>query len=615
MLRNAFGVKTRRICTNKRIAFAPMGVAPVIAHSLLKRTHPPRRSHHLAAFAFIALCLWRPVTAAADAAAAADERYLDDLLARAETLHLAAEPQWRALLHYQRVHLGNGVKSAAQGGDFFRAPDGAANPQAELAATLRDFFDPHATLRDGEHPQCRFRARYTWLKGVLRFDPQRLPEQPCPRFDEWRGALKPAGMTLIFPEAYMNNPASMFGHTLLRVDMRPPGEHHDLLEARSDPSGSGPAEPTPTAGPKSDSLLAYAINFAADTGADGGVVFAWKGILGYYRGFFSIRPYYEMVQVYGDWENRDIWEYELNLSLPEIDMALMHLWELRGVAFDYYFFDQNCSYQLLSLLDVARPDLDLMERVDRPWVIPVDTVRVVVAEVGVVGAVRFRPSAATELRHRAAELSPRQRRLAKQIADGTIGPRAADLDGLSAAERAAVLGVAYDALRYAYLSKDVGRAESEGRSRAILIARSEVDMTGPVGSPVPTPAVRPDDGHRTARLALGNGWHNGRYYLELRARPAFHSLLDPAGGYTAGAQIDFLEVAGTYLPGVGRSPRAGPYADQHHLVEPGGSVFPTDFVEAEHRDAQSPAAGPRRQSGNIRDCRNATSGTRTAAPA
>ena len=34
---------------------------------------------------------------------------------------------------------------------------------------------------------------------------------------------------------------------------------------------------------------------------------------------------------------------------------LQHIWELRDIVFDYYFFDENCSMRLLELLDVARP--------------------------------------------------------------------------------------------------------------------------------------------------------------------------------------------------------------------------------------------------------------------
>lgn len=462
--------------------------------------------------ATVALC---GAALAAAAPLAADDGYLAELTARADALGLAAAPEWQALLHYRPLRWRHGVSSRAQSATFFCAPDGKTNPRAELAATLAQFFAPPAAAGT-EHPQCRFVARYDWLKTRLSFDAARLPEQLCPAFEEWRAAIAPAAMTLVFPEAYMNNPASMFGHTLLRIDMGVPGERKDLL--------------------------AYAVNFAADTGPDGGVTFAWKGIFGYYVGFFSIRPYYEMVTAYGDWENRDIWEYGLSLSPRQIDVILRHLWELRGVPFFYYFFDENCSYELLSLLQVARPDLQLMDRFATPWVIPVDTVRVAAQEAGLVVDVHFRPSAATMLRHAARQLPAAQQQLALQLADGSRAPDDPEVAALSDTERAAVLGLAYDDLRHLYLAKQVTREESEGRARRLLVARSAVPVIGAETVPVPTPAVRPEEGHRTARVALGSGWRGDRPFIEARARPAFHDLLDPEGGYTRGAQIDFLDV-------------------------------------------------------------------------
>ena len=34
----------------------------------------------------------------------------------------------------------------------------------------------------------------------------------------WREGIGGAAVSLIFPEAFLNSPASMFGHTLLRID-------------------------------------------------------------------------------------------------------------------------------------------------------------------------------------------------------------------------------------------------------------------------------------------------------------------------------------------------------------------------------------------------------------
>jgi uncharacterized protein DUF4105 len=441
-----------------------------------------------------------------------DPTYAAELSARADALGLADDPQWRALLHYRTRGVGPGVASTIDTDWFFQARDGKTNPRAELRATIARFFDA-GVLRDGEPPQCAMRARYLWLALRLAFDPLRLPPQPCVRFDEWRSGLDPRGVTLIFPEAYMNNPSSMFGHTLLRVDAGPPGVRQDLL--------------------------AYGVNFAADTGSDGGVTFAWKGILGYYQGRFGIHPYYDIVKQYGDWESRDIWEYQLALAAGNVDVLVAHLWELRGVTSDYYFFNANCSSQILALLEAARPDLRLRTQV-RSWVIPADTVRAVVASPGLVAAASFRPSAATGLRHAARVLPAAERRLARDIARGQLLPDDPRLAVLTDRERAAVLGTAYDLLRYERLSRHEATAAEQHLARSILLARSDVPYEGPGLPPPPTPAVRPDEGHPCARVGLGAGVRDRRFYLEARIRPAYHDLMDPAGGYTAGAHIDFL---------------------------------------------------------------------------
>jgi len=90
-----------------------------------------------------------------------------------------------------------------------------------LLATLRIFFLSSSNLKkDEEHPQCVFPARYKWLKRELSFDPLEHPEQACPRLEGWLNELNPERITLVFSSFYMNNPASMFGHTLLRIDTK-----------------------------------------------------------------------------------------------------------------------------------------------------------------------------------------------------------------------------------------------------------------------------------------------------------------------------------------------------------------------------------------------------------
>ncbi len=445
-------------------------------------------------------------------------------MARARELGLADEPGWHALVHYHPRRLRPGVVSLADDPAFFFSPDGVDAPEAELEATLRALArpaDPVASADGDLHAQCRFPARKRWLAARLGSSAAGFPEVACPEYEAWRSAFDARNLTLVFPEAFLNNPASMFGHTLLRVDATDQPEERDLL--------------------------AWAINFAAYTDGEGGPLYVLKGLAGRYPGYFSVAPYYEKVKEYGDWENRDLWEYPLDFSRDEIDQVLAHLWELDRIRFDYWFFDENCSFQLLDLLEVGRPGMDLV-RGDPMWMIPADSARAVVDRAGLAGEPRFRPSAATRLRHAAASLAPSLQELALAVASGELAPDAPEIADLDDPESAAVLSLAYDYLRYRLLTRRIDPDRSRELARRLLVARSRVGVVGEPWSAPATPAVRPDEGHDTARFAFSTGYSEDRSYLEWRIRPAFHSLLDPEGGYVPGAQIEFLDVAVRVYP-------------------------------------------------------------------
>ncbi len=254
------------------------------------------------------------------------DTYLAELIERAEARHLYDEPQWRALLHYRRGPLG-GVTSEVDGPAFFTSKEGKHDPRQELFTTLASFFSQRPVPPTIHTPQCRFLARYTWLDRQLHFDPQRLPEQSCHPYEAFHGAADPVGLTVVFPSSHPNSPSSMSGHLLLRVD----GRGH-----------TGAAR-----------LLDFTINYAADPGASGAAAYAVKGLAGGFPGRFRVIPYHMKLREYAQMENRDIWEYHLDVSQETVDMVLMHAWELLGTYFDYYFFTENCAYHLLSLLEAA----------------------------------------------------------------------------------------------------------------------------------------------------------------------------------------------------------------------------------------------------------------------
>jgi len=252
-------------------------------------------------------------------------------------------------------------------------------------------------------------------------------------------------------------------------------------------------------------------------------------------------PYYEKVKEYNDWENRDLWEYQLTLQPEEIRRLLRHAWELGPISFDYYFLHENCSFRLLGLLEAARPGLNLTDRFGL-WAIPTDTVRAVLANEGLLRKVVYRPAASTALQHQIESVSPSVQRFAKSLALGKLAIDAPQLQGLSNLERAQAYEVAYAYLYYLFLGRDVDPDLARPRMRQLLIARSQVPVRQERQQPS-APAVRPDEGHATARIALIGGQLDRQDFIELRLRPAYHDLLDPAPGYKHGAQINFLDLS------------------------------------------------------------------------
>lgn len=438
-------------------------------------------------------------------------------LATATELHLwqrfavapdaADSPVWQRLLHLRKR---GELESHVRDPRFFLAENGRHDPRAELQANLRAFWSDDPAERQ---TRCRFPARYRWLAHISgREDPQGL--RACEEYQRWRARMPAGKLTLVFPSYQLNSPSSMFGHTLLRADP---------LDTENHPT-----------------WLSQAINFGANhIEQDNSAAYAYKGITGGYAGSFSVLPYFHKIKEYGQDENRDIWEYPLDFSAAETDWLVTHLWELRTIEFGYYFFDYNCSYRLLELLEVARPALDLTEPFELT-AIPVDTVRELIRRGIVTGRV-FRPSQERQLHDAISRVPPVLRRWMPALRREPELAKSAEFGALDEPTRATLLQAAYGYTRYK--DRDGDRA-SAARRIALLReikalsprAREGLDADG--SRPLP-----PEAGHRSRRLQLGlREREDGEQEWLLSARMAFHSLDDNAPGYLFGAQINMLDL-------------------------------------------------------------------------
>lgn len=415
---------------------------------------------------------------------------------------LAKTEQWRALLHINMQTEGSVLESYVDDPNFFLATDGSINPENELLATI-------AALKIQDDIQCKFPARTLFLLENIEGLVKEVEPFICQEYLDWRTKLNTSKVVLVFASAQLNSPSSMYGHTFLRFDP-------DNVEQGS-------------------TYLSYALNFGATvTEGETGFLYAAKGLTGGYPGNFSANPYFEKIKEYNRLENRDLWEYELNLTQEEIDTMLAHVWELQGINFEYFFFDENCSFRLLELLDVARPGLYLAKNFP-VTAMPLDTVRVV-QEADLIIKTNYRPSILTELKAQLAMLSDEESELALALSQNIEVLNSAELLKLGKEQQQAVVDSAYRYLRYQNTFN--GRPKETTRRSFLLLRRLNVNRTKLV-IPIEQPD-RPDLGHKTAMLGFSLGQNLDKSFAEIKYRGSYHDLLDPISGYYTGMSLNMV---------------------------------------------------------------------------
>ncbi|ALI02153.1 DUF4105 domain-containing protein [Pseudomonas sp. FW306-02-F02-AA] len=419
---------------------------------------------------------------------------------------LANDPFWISLGHYESAKLG-GWRSYVSDKKFFLAANGAEHPDAELAATVQALYAPAS--KGQQHAQCIYPARTRWLKAQLNLND--LPTVDCSEFKQWFKDVSPHSAVMIFPAAYLNSPSSMFGHTLLRIDQADVQTDHTAL-------------------------LSYAINFGAYIeGSDNSILYAWKGLMGGYPGLFALVPYQEKLSEYRSLENRDLWEYRLNLRQAETERMVEHVWELKQIQFDYFFFDENCSYRLLELLQVARPSLRLTEQFPLT-AIPTDTVKAV-KDAGLVEKIDYRPSRERELLSRAKPLSGDEQQWVLKVSTDQKRLQEPTFKALPRDRQALIIDAAYRLERY----RANGQERDPQRAQRSFELLRAINQNPPPELSIERPGL-PENGHESRTWQAGIGTRGDKAFGEYGLRMAYHDLNDNAESFPLGAQIEILQM-------------------------------------------------------------------------
>lgn len=412
---------------------------------------------------------------------------------------LSSKTEWLNLLH---VNHGESEIDAAA---FFLASDGKYNPQAELQATVTALMTDETD--DDNSIFCRFPARSHWLISQLPFLAEHIHVPSCPKMTALYQQLDPDHLTLIYASAHINSPASAFGHTFLRVDS--------------------------TAGTP---LSAYAINYAAQTTETNGFIYAYQGLFGGYEGKYSMMLYSERLKEYSELEQRDLWEYTLNLSHVELSRLIYHVIELMPFYANYYFTSENCSYNLLWLLQVARPAVQLIQQTGKV-VAPIETIRLI-QQAGLIDHESYRASSRKRMLQLANDLRQHEKPLFIPVVSNADYDTA-QIDDYAVEDKVRTLELTVFDLKRQYSRQEV--SDESYKKRLLQLLRVRSTMPQMTDTDISTPES-PLMSHQMRRIGIGIKQHSdGQTQLALSGRIAYHDLYDLETGYLPGSFINFFQ--------------------------------------------------------------------------
>jgi hypothetical protein len=425
---------------------------------------------------------------------------------------LSNSKKWHKLLHYKKT-LTRNYESQADGMGFFLHPKGKWDPRLELEAAI-ELLGKTSKPKDGD-AACKFPARLKWLNQELG-QPWRVDLSGCTKYLEFFSKVAAKRASIVFSSYYLGNPNSSFGHTFLRLS-----RYDDKRETE---------------------MLDYGINYAAESHGANPFTYAFKGLFGGFKGRFTAMPYYYKVREYSDFEFRDLWSYDLKLTMPQVLEMVDHIWELGHTDFDYYYFLENCSYHLLSVLEVVLPDRDLTGKYSI-FAIPADTIRLLKEE-DLIGPGQRRESTYTRLTRLSEKLTLDSLGNAREIIErpedtGSI------IQGMDDQKAANTLDVAIEGFDYFNSEKILKDDPKTMQTKDLILrARAVNPLITADAQVLSLLNESPAEVHPPTRWSLGQGYrHRQGKQTIFEARSALHDLLDPMKGSLKEGQIEMGRVS------------------------------------------------------------------------
>lgn len=435
---------------------------------------------------------------------------------------IATQTPWLQLLAYTTENNKAANTSAITNPDFFLAPTGRHNPTQELLATLIAFSAP---LDDADkHAQCRFPARYLWLSHELDFTALGIKPIDCPKYLHFSENNNAQSISVIFATGYLGNPASYYGHMLIKINSASDSKNTDLEST--------------------------AINFGANVPPHENMLkYIVKGIFGGYDSSFTHQQYFYHAHNYGESELRDLWEYELDLDRADLNLLIAHVWELINADYTYYFFNRNCAYRIGELLQlVTKHDV---VNLWHPW----ETPQAIMQKLGnlsyqdraLIKNIRYHPSRQSRLYERYKALSKPERKIIHSLVQQPEQIKKETLTTLDLEQQFKVVDTLIDYYQFVRKDQDGNKDINNERYRNALSTRYQLPPNA--NTPAFSSQSEPHLGRKPSYINVSAVSHETQgESVNLWLRPAYYDSLDGGSGHIKNAALSMGELTLAVAP-------------------------------------------------------------------
>ena len=287
--------------------------------------------------------------------------YLPSLENQAIAQELYLNPEWNALLHIEEG------QSKILDPRFILSSEDFSSKN-ELVETINFLFG----IDNSPTNICKFPARAIWINQQLKRPP--INFGLCNQFSKYLESAPVNSIAVVYSSENLTQPSSMMGHVFLKIS----GEN------------------------QLGKQVAHGVSFFTEINGINVPKIIFDSMVIGKQGFFALSPYQDKLSFYLQEEQRNVWEYELDLDSDQKELIQAHIWELKQAKLDYFFQDYNCATLLKFLISVAEPSL--LDSKDA-WTTPVDLVKTV-DRANIVKNVSVIPSSKWKMRMLSEALTP-----------------------------------------------------------------------------------------------------------------------------------------------------------------------------------------------------------------